>query len=86
MGNMAALLGLMAVMALGVGTLVTVVANGRRHSLSAAERRDLADACRAAGIADDEVEDLVRAENDQELIRRHRAAHRSKRGRIGPFR
>jgi hypothetical protein len=86
MGRMGALLGFMAVMALGVGTLVTVVAGGRRHSLSAAQRRDLADACRTAGIAEDEVEELVRTENDQELMRRHRAAHRSRRGRIGPFR
>ncbi len=83
---MGALLGFMAVMALGVGTLVTVVAGGRRHSLSAAERRDLAEACRAAGVAEDEIEELVRTENDEELVRRHRAAHRSKRGRIGPFR
>ncbi len=83
---MAALLGLVAVMALGLGTLITVAAGGRRHSLSDGQRRDLANACRAAGIAEDEVDDLVRTGNDQELVRRHRAAHRSKRGRIGPFR
>jgi hypothetical protein len=83
---MGALLGFMAVAVLGAGTFLLVLFGGRRKALLPRERRELAEACRAAGIAPDEIEELVRTENDAELVRRHRLAHRALRGRTGPFR